>query len=94
MGMADIGWNAKGVKRKITPSLEVVAHCSVHRKFVVCIIVGLGIFDDFGISGQLRDRGADFTFAELDAENKLNCEAQVIPRKFVSCFTLGSARNG
>ncbi len=73
MRMADIGWNTEAVKRKITPSLEVVANCRVHRKFVGSMCVGLGKFDEFGISGQLcqplaMERRA---FKSIHSEEKL-----------------------
>jgi hypothetical protein len=58
MRQANVSWNAQATLCEISPTLEVVAHGRVNRKFGVTKFRGSHVFVDLWITQQLENRSA------------------------------------
>ncbi len=100
MWMAQVVWDAKAILSKTTPSLEVVAHDSVHWKFVFGIVTDESKLDNFRMLSQLTQLHHGWATltavvtAMSYAEDELDCCMHVIPLDSVICLALCSMWNG
>ena len=96
MRKTNVGGDTECVVRKISPALEVVAHCSLHRKLSFSKLLTTGICLHLVCREDLHDCAAYFTsgFAAIlvRAHENRSC-AKVIPRDLVIFFTFCPLRN-
>ncbi len=96
MWKTNIGGDTERVVRKISPALEVVAHCSLHRKLSFSKLLTTGICLHVVRRENLHDCAAYLTsgFAAIlvRAHENSSC-ARVIPRDLVDFFTFCPLRD-
>jgi len=90
MRKTNVGGDTECVVRKISPALEVVAHCSLHRKLSIPKLLTAGIFLHVFRLENLHDCAAYRTsgLAAILVRAHENCScAKVIPCDLINFFT-------